>query len=257
MPRERPAPNWSAWLRSWDRQQESFNPSREYRFSAMMDVLEARLGTRFRALDLGCGPGSFSQRILARFPRARVDAVDYDPVVRTVGEGALGTRGGRLTWIDAKLGARGWTAVLPARRYDAAVSTTALHWLRGPDLARLYRDLGRLLRPRGVFLNGDFLPWGPRDRPLRRLGAAILEQRYPKARRAVEWTAWRRWWQGARREPALRAAFREHRRRAAGHPKREDPVTLDFHAAALRRAGFRTVGVVWQVFENRVLYAER
>jgi SAM-dependent methyltransferase len=256
MARRRSAPNWTSWLARWDRQQESFNPTREARFRTMFDVLEARVGRRFTALDLGCGPGSLSIRLLRRFPRARVVAVDYDPVVRQVGQGALGTVGGRLTWVDAKLGASGWTAGLPARKFDAALSTTALHWLTAPDLRRLYGDLGRLVRRRGVFLNGDFLPWSPPRGPMRRLSQAVLDLRYPPRRRASEWRGWKEWWAEARKVPALREAFREHDRREARHPAREG-TPLDLHVRALRRAGFRTVEPIWSIFENRILYAER
>jgi SAM-dependent methyltransferase len=255
MARSSRRPNWTAWLRSWDRQQESFNPTREQRFELMFDVLEAHLGTRFTAIDLGCGPGSLSARLLRRFPRAKVVAVDYDPVVRQIGEGALGDQGGRLMWVDAKLGATGWTKALPVRRVDAAVSTTALHWLTETDLGRLYRDLGRLVRRGGVFLNGDDLP-SPPGSPMARLAREALDLRYSRKDRAAAWAAWKIWWRNARREPALRAAFREHRRRRASHPTRASS-SLAFHEASLRLAGFRTVGTVFQIFENRVLYAER
>jgi SAM-dependent methyltransferase len=256
MPRRAPTPNWNSWLEAWDRQQESFNPTREIRFSTMFDVLEAQLGRRFTALDLGCGPGSLSVRLLRRFPRARVVAVDYDPVVRQIGQGAVGDVGGRLTWVDAKLGAPGWTDALPKVRFDAAVSTTALHWLTRPALAQLYRDLGRLVRRGGVFLNGDYLPWSPANGPLSRLSRAVLDLRYPTARGRTEWRGWKEWWARARREPSLRDAFREHRRRSASHPSRES-TPLDYHVACLRKAGFRNVAPVWSIFENRILYAQR
>ncbi len=258
MGRTRTGPDWSRWLRRWDEQQESFNPEREARFRAMLDALQAEVGRRFTVLDLGSGPGSLSVRILRRFPAARADAVDYDPVVRRIGEGALGSVGGRLKWVDAKIGGPSWTSPLPHRRYDAAVSTTALHWLTRRELARLYADLARLVRPGGLFLNGDHLPWDSRDRRLSRLGARIRDIRFPhRGRRGdVEWGAWRRWWEDARRAPELRDAFREHDRRAAGHPSRGD-VTLAEHTRLLRTAGFRTVTVVWQDFENRVLFARR
>jgi len=222
----------------------------------MLDVLQARMGRRVRALDLGCGPGSLSLRILRRFPTARVTAVDYDPVVRQIGEGALGTFGGRLDWVDAKLGRSGWTDALPRSRYDAAVSTTALHWLTPTALARLYRDLARLLRPGGVFLNGDYLPWGSRHPVLDDLASRVLKVRSPHRGGRNEWGAWSRWWREARRVPALRAAFEEHDRRSASHPHRRD-LTLDLHVRLLRVAGFRWTAVVWQDFENRVLLAVR
>lgn len=256
MPRHVRTPNWRAWLAAWDRQQESFNPTREHRFSIMFDVLEARLGTKFTALDLGCGPGSLSIRLLRRFPRARVVAVDYDPVVRQIGQGAVGDIGGRMTWVDAKLGAPGWTDTLPVQRFDAAVSTTALHWLDRPALARLYRDLGRLVRRHGVFLDGDHLPWSPPNGPMTRLARAVLDLEYPPGQRKTEWRGWDEWWRKARREPALRDAFREHRRRQASHPPRGS-TPLDYHVRCLHRAGFRNIEPIWEVFENRVLYAER
>jgi len=222
----------------------------------MLDVLEATIGRRFTALDLGSGPGSLSARMLRRFPAARVVAVDYDPVVRRIGEGALGTAGGRLSWVDAKLGRPGWTDSLPRKRYDAAVSTTALHWLTPKELARLYEDLARIVRRGGVFLNGDYLPWRGRERDLAALGSKVLKIRFPRGRGKLEWGAWRRWWKEARRVPALQAAFQEHDRRSASHPHRTD-LTLDLHVRRLREAGFRSIAVVWQDLENRVLFARR
>jgi SAM-dependent methyltransferase len=254
MARSAAAPDWDDWVRRWDAQQESFNPEREHRFSAMLDVLEAQCGRRFTVLDLGSGPGSLSARILRRFPAARVTAVDYDPVVRRIGEGAYGTFGGRLTWVDAKLGAPRWSRSLPRPHYDAAVSTTALHWLTPAQLGRLYSDLARLLGRRGVFLNGDYLPWGSDEPELSRLGARVLKARFPRSRSRVEWGEWKKWWRDARKVPALREAFAEHDRREAGHPSRSQ-MPLSGHVRRLRAAGFRTIAVVWQDFENRVLYA--
>jgi SAM-dependent methyltransferase len=249
-------PNWRALLTSWDAQQESFNPDRERRFSAMFDVLGASVPKRFTALDLGSGPGSLSARLLRRFPSSRVIAVDYDPVSLRVGRGALGSFHGRLTWVDAKLGARGWTAALPRRRVDAALSTTALHWLPEADLRRLYRDLGRLLPRGGVFLDGDHLPWGPGAKGLTRLVEKVRRQRFGGGQIGEEWTAWTQWWEKAERIPVLRPYFEERKRRTAEHPH-ENILPLEVHEDALRRAGFREVDVVWQDLSNRVLFARR
>jgi trans-aconitate methyltransferase len=89
-------PNWKKLLQSWDAMQGYYLPRREMRFSAMLDVLQASLPSSFNAIDLGCGPGSLSLRILERFPDARVVAVDYDPVVMTIGKHALKRFGRRI-----------------------------------------------------------------------------------------------------------------------------------------------------------------
>jgi SAM-dependent methyltransferase len=247
-------PNWRAWLARWDAQQESFNPYRERRFEVMFDLVEATLPKRFTALDLGAGPGSLSLRLLRRFPSARAIAVDFDPVTRHIGQGALGDVGGRLTWVDAKLGTPGWTDRLPEGRVDAALSTTALHWLTETELRALYRDLGRRLRRGGIFLNGDHLPWGPRSKGLSRLADRVRRQERGKFRGRKN--PWRAWWRAAEKVPALAPDFEEQRRRAARHPHRR-ALSLELHTDALRRAGFRDIGVVWGGFEEWVLFARR
>jgi len=256
MTRKGTRPNWADWLRRWDEQQESFNADRERRFSAMFDVVEAAVGRRFVALDLGSGPGSLSIRLLRRFPRARCVAVDYDPVSLRVGEGALGSVGGRLTWVDANLGRPGWTDHLPSGRYDAVLSTTALHWLRSAGVRRLYRDLYRFMRKGGVFLDGDHLPWGPEHHHFSHLAESVRTIRFRGASMDSEWGAWRKWWSDAEKVPELEPFFRTREERQSQHPDHED-VSLAVHCRALRRAGFREVDIVWQDLENRILYALR
>lgn len=248
--------DWKHWLRRWDEQQESFNPQRERRFATMFDVVEATQPGQFRALDLGCGPGSLSVRLLRRFPRATVVAIDYDPVALRVGRGALGDFGGRLAWVDAKLGSSGWTGLLPPGRYHAALSTTALHWLPAASLRAVYRDLRRLLHPGGVLLNGDHLPWGHDNPRFSRLGEQVRKVRFRGASLDAEWAAWRRWWRDAEKVRELKPLFRVREERASQHPRTGD-TSLALHERALRRSGFRHVGVLWQDFEDRVLCAIR
>jgi SAM-dependent methyltransferase len=197
-----------------------------------------------------------SLRVLRRFPRARVVAVDYDPVVLAIGRGALGTVGGRLTWVDARLGHPSFLRALPPGKFDAAVSTTALHWLTPRSLGHLYADLARRLRAGGLFLDGDRLAWGPECPTFDRFAERIRHRHHRGYGSALGLRAWERWWSEAARVPALAEAFLEHDRRRAGHPEVRD-APLGTHLRALRRAGFREVGVLWQNQEDRVLAAVR
>ena len=195
--------------------------------------------------------------MLRRFPRARCVAVDRDPVGLTIGPKAVGSHGGRLRWVDADLGAPGWAANLGRPRFDAALSTTALHWLEPPRLRQLYRDLSRRIRPGGVVLNGDYLAWPARQHRMRSLVEAVRALRVSRKRSAEEWKAWEDWWRKAERTPGLGAAFAErHRRFPSTHPHPKS-VDVEFHLRAFRDAGFREAGIVWQAFENRVLVAIR
>ena len=61
-----------------------------------------------------------------------------------------------LRFADLDLRTPGWSARLGLDRApDAAVSTTALHWLPEPDLRAMYAELASVLRPGGLLLDGD------------------------------------------------------------------------------------------------------
>lgn len=257
-PDVRPEIDWNGWLQRWDAQQEGYVPQREARFTAMLDALAELLPASFVALDLACGPGSISQRLLARFPRARAVAVDIDPVMLALGRSTLGTVDGRLRWVEADLASPGWLEELGETQADAALSSTALHWVEPEPLARLYHDLGRLLRPGGLFLNGDNMAFGPALPAFARLSQRVLDKLWSDASfaaRGIE-TA-EQWWDALALEPGFAPLLAERARRFAGKRRQESPPGFDFHVAALRDAGFREVGTIWQVLSDRVLLAVR
>ena len=105
-----PSVDWHQWLQRWDAQQTAYLPDREGRFRAMLDVLDILLPEEFIALDLACGPGAISQRLLARFPKAQSIAVDLDPVLLSMGQAVLGRMGGRLRWVEADLMRPEWVS---------------------------------------------------------------------------------------------------------------------------------------------------
>ena len=253
-----PEIDWVDWLRRWDAQQEGYVPEREARFAAMFDVLAGMMPASFVALDLACGPGSISQRLLARFPAAQAIAVDIDPLMLAIGRGALGTVGGRLRWIEADLESPGWLDALGETPVDAVLSTTALHWLWPEPLARLYQDLGRVLRPGGVFLNGDHLAFGPALPTFARLSDRALDEQWTDTafvERAIE-TA-EQWWDAVGSEADFASLLADRAARFAGKQRQQSPPGFDVHVAALRDAGFAEVGTIWQVLSDRVLLAVR
>lgn len=250
-----PSLNWQDWMQRYDQQQSTYLPDREKRFTAMFDVLETLLPEHFVALDLACGPGSISQRLLARFPQARSVAVDIDPVLLLLGEQALGDMQGRLRWVEADISEPSWHSQVGEKQVDAVVSTTALHWLHAGELVELYRQLGELVRPGGVFLNGDgfgFAPHLPSFNTVTEHGQAQWTARASAAAKED----WEQWWEALRRESGMELFFAERARRFS--TKTRPAATLvDVHLAALRNAGFREVDVIWQHLDNRVVMAVR
>ena len=251
------AKTWSALLRSWDRQQEGSIPNRQSKFDAVLTVLGAYLGRRFTVMDLGSGPGSLAVRILERFPQARVTAVDFDPVLLKIGREASKASGKHIIWVDADIGSAGWTEQLPHSRYDAVVSSTALHWLDRARLGRMYGDLARVMREGGIFLNGDVLPPGEAKKTLTDITERIRYDRYGTLQ--VEFGPWERWWKKVEREQKeLGPAFRERKARFGGAPAPEGMLPLEDHVQLLHAAGFSEVDTLWQnLMQDRILAAIR
>lgn len=251
-----PGLDWPEWLGRWDDQQTGFLPEREARFTAMFDLLAALLPPDFVAVDLASGPGSLARRLLDRFPAARCIAVDLDPVLVALGRGALGSAGGRLTWVEADVGAEELPGALGVAQVDAVLSTTALHWLPPDRLAATYRRLAGLLRPGGVLLNGDNIPYDGGG-ALQRIAESVRERNATAAFGSDPASGWSGWWQTAAAEPELAPLVAERERRFADHPRDHAEPSIGFHLEALRAAGFATVDVVWQQHDDRVVAAIR
>lgn len=67
--------------------------------------------------------------------------------------------GGRLRWHEADIKEENWLDDLGVDQVDAVLTSTALHWLPVERLIYLYHQLGQLVRPGGVVLNGDHMPY--------------------------------------------------------------------------------------------------
>ena len=246
------------WIDRWDAQQQSYMPDREERFAAVIDAVEAGGGRPDPlVLDLGCGPGSLAVRLLDRIPAARVVGIDADPLLLALGRAAYGDRAG-LSFADLDLRVPGWPAELGLDRpADAAVSTTALHWLEPSALRAMYAGLAAVLRPGGLVLNGDHLTEDEAQAPvLARLDRALTERWEDRAGACGDEEDWKSWWQAATADPVLAgpAAERARRRLSEDHHGSES-VRLAEHVRALRAAGFTEIGTIWQHGENRILAA--
>ncbi|MFF9866002.1 class I SAM-dependent methyltransferase [Streptomyces sp. NPDC013953] len=233
--------DWQAWQESWDRQQEWYMPDREERFRVMLDMVEAITGPAPRVLDLACGTGSITDRLLKRFPDATSTGVDLDPALLAIAEGCF-AGDDRVRLVRADLNDPAWIRALPHDSYDAVLTATALHWLRAEPLAALYGQLGGLVREGGVFMNADRM----RDESTPRIDAAERAHRHAamdraKAGGALDWSAW---WELAAADPVLAAPTAERFAIYGEHAEGDTP-SLDWHVRTLRGAGFAEARAVW------------
>jgi len=94
-------------------------------------------------IDLGCGTGRLTERVLDCLPHGRVVAVDYSPSMLEVARANLRPRfAGRVGFVRADAAALPFEAAA-----DAVFSTATFHWVMDHD--RLFRSLYTALRPGG------------------------------------------------------------------------------------------------------------
>ncbi len=248
------------WIDRWDAQQTHYLPDREDRFTALIDAVEAGVGRPDPlVLDLGCGPGSLAARLLDRIPGATVIAIDTDPVLLALGRARYGGRTG-LRFADLDLRSPGWAGSLGlGRPADAAVSTTALHWLNLAALRAMYAELATSLRPGGLLLDGDHLQEDEATAPtLARIGRALIEREEQRRFPDGHGENWRDWWEAVTTDPVLAGPTAERaRRRLSEDHHGAESVLLGAHVDALRAAGFAEIGTIWQHGDNRILCGVR
>jgi SAM-dependent methyltransferase len=245
--------DWHAWQESWDRQQEWYMPDREERFRVMLDMVEALVGPEPRVLDLACGTGSITARLLERFPNAVSTGVDLDPALLAI---AGGTFAGddRVTFVTADLKDPDWAARLPYDSYDAVLTATALHWLHSEPLAVLYGQVAGLVRDGGVFMNADHMADGTTPR----INAADRAQRHARmeAAKAAGALDWADWWQLAAADPVL-AEPTARRFEIYGEHADGDTPSAEWHARTLRASGFAEARPVWRSPSDALVLAVR
>lgn len=237
---------WQSWQQSWDRQQEWYLPDREERFRVMIDLVEALVGPEPRVLDLACGTGSITDRLLTRLPGASVTAVDLDPVLLTMARGHFADDE-RVSFHTADLTGDDWPEQLPHPRYDAVLTATALHWLTTEALRALYGRLADVVREGGVFMNADHMP--EESAPRINAAAHAHESRRRERERENGRLDWAGWWSQVAADPLLAEATAE-RFALFGNPANGDHQGGEvqpaaWHIETLRAAGFAEARQVW------------
>lgn len=247
------------WVERWERQQQRYAVGREERFTVIADVVEhitADMAATPLVLDLGCGPGSLAARLARRLPDAEIVAADMDPLLLEL---ARTHHSAAARYVEAVVGETGWIQALGLdRSLDAAVSTTALHYLPPDVLHRTYQQLATLLRPGGVLVNGDHLP--PEGSPEAAGIVAHIGRRRAERQQAFAHEDWESWWAAVAGDPELADLLAERRRRQPrnGTGAGAGPgLPLSAHVRLLRQAGFTHAGPVWQYGNSYVVVATR
>ena len=130
------------------------------RYDEMLDAITRCLpATTNRILELGCGTGELSFKLMKRCPSAQVVAVDYSPRMLQFAKQKIQAFGyaDRWTGIEADFGnwANDPTTAEIGTGFDACISSLAIHHLTDEMKLKLFGRIRTCLNPNGWFWNAD------------------------------------------------------------------------------------------------------
>jgi SAM-dependent methyltransferase len=236
------------WLARWRRMQRRYVPCRRERLDVILGVIAGTVGTARLVVDLGCGPGEMTGRVLAMWSLAEAVGVDLDGRLLALAEAHVAAYAPRVRLVQADLREPGWVSQVggPA---DAVISSTSLHWLSPGEMEKLYADVFGLLQPGGVFLNSDHV-----GSDIESVQARWERQRAAAGDGAAE--TWEEFWRAF--NDALRMDGRAYADAVFG-PWRgvERGLSMAWHAERLAAAGFERFDCYWRRFGDAVYGARR
>ncbi|MEG5001759.1 class I SAM-dependent methyltransferase [Microcoleus sp. B4-D4] len=130
------------------------------KYDEMLDVLVACIAnTNQRILELGCGTGELSLKVLQRYPSAEIVAVDYSPRMLDFARAKIESAGYAARWTGIELDFGEW-ANNPnfsglGDKFNAGISSLAIHHLEDEMKLKLFQRIGESLTVGGCFWNAD------------------------------------------------------------------------------------------------------
>lgn len=107
-------------------------------------------------LDLGCGDGPLSRKLLQEFPDSTGTLLDFSEPMLQTAQAKVEAMGmsDRVTLVSGDLLQPKWQESIPgAQSVDVIVSSFAIHHLTDGRKQELYTEIYNVLSPGGVFLN--------------------------------------------------------------------------------------------------------
>jgi len=230
--------NWQNWVERYDRMQQRYLVKRSERFDIIAGLIKSVCPNPKLIVDLGCGTGSLTIRLLEEFESAKVYAVDLDPAILLLAEHRLKHFKDRVQIVQADITKMDWGQCISA---DAVVSATALHWLKPEDLEAVYFRIHEILHNGGIFLNADHA--GSSHNLIQRHWESNREQMLQKQTQSAD--NWDGFWRQFLSE--LGDDARTGRQEALGQWQgTEEGMPLQWHLKKLQQCGFEYIDCFWR-----------
>ena len=130
------------------------------KYDEMLDVLVGCIASaNNRILELGCGTGELTLKILECYPSATIVAIDYSPRMLDFARAKIESAGYAARWTGIELDFGEW-ANNPnfsglGDKFNACISSLAIHHLEDEMKLKLFQRIRQSLDAGGCFWNAD------------------------------------------------------------------------------------------------------
>ncbi|MBR3213848.1 MAG: class I SAM-dependent methyltransferase [Methanosphaera sp.] len=201
------------------------------RYDEMIDALIKAIPfdkEDLRVLDLGCGTGNITKKVLERYPKAHVTCLDLSKNMLELAKEKLSG----YDSIEYVLG--DFTIIDIIDNYDAIISSLALHHIPS-DVAKLemYKHIYAALNNGGVFYNADVIKAASKYNE--ELNQKVFDE-------------------FMKDNGVSSQDISEHRHKRHVN---DIPITLTKHLNLLEEVGFEDIDVIWKYYGNAVYGATK
>ncbi|MDE4078866.1 class I SAM-dependent methyltransferase [Methanosphaera sp. Vir-13MRS] len=176
-----------------------------------------------RVLDLGCGTGNITEKVLKRFPDAKITCLDVSDKMIDIAKEKLSDYD-NIEYVNGD-----FTIVDIIDKYDAIISSLALHHIPSDEEKKeMYQHIYDALNVGGVFYNADVI------KPNSEYNQILNEKMNDKYMEE----------HGVSNEQ--KTSHKQDRE------NNDVPSTLVTHIKLLEEVGFEQIDVIWKYYANAV-----
>ncbi len=181
-----------------------------------------------KVLDLGCGTGNITQKLLTRFPQAEVTCLDLSENMIKIAKNKLS----QYKSIKYLIG--DFTETEITEKYDAIISSLALHHIpNDKEKQEMYKAIYEALNKNGVFYNADVI-----------LGNSTYNEELNN--------------KIAQEDMINNGVTLEEIQEHKGKREANDiPTTIYNHIKMLENVGFQEIDIIWKYYANVVYGATK
>jgi ubiquinone/menaquinone biosynthesis C-methylase UbiE len=232
------------WHRLCNEMMTQYCAGRDSCYGLVLDLIGSLLKfpNKTNMLDVGCGSGVFTEKVIAHFSEAKITAIDYSAKNLHIAQKVVGEN--RVSWILQDLTAPEWDKQLRNGSFDVAFIGWVTHVIEPWHLNQFYKNIASALREGGLLFNVDFMS---RLKPsFRDMATNVVRKRITNDFDLFDKNF-------SKKEAITKLQGEDNKQRTAWNVRHD----VDYHIKAIEAASFKDAEEIWRYLNSSLILAIR